>query len=165
MRLAPSPIWPALGCACLLAVLAAPADAQTPAPLLNEGQETETATAGFFTLSWTMPEGTLAIIEAEFELQSAAGPSFASAETIYVGSHLATTVSGQPDGVTYYRVRARPIGAVAWGAWSTAYEVRVQHHPLHRAFLFLGIGSVVFLATFALILAGYRADRAASFAA
>lgn len=123
-----------------------PAHAQPPQ--LEADQKV--ATAGFYSLSW---DG--AGPDIVFELQEAHSADFVDGRIRYVGPDTATQLSGQPNGQYFYRVRIVEPAPRA-SPWSDAVEVEVAHHPLSRAFLFFGIGLVVFLATVALIVRGSR---------
>ncbi len=94
-----------------------------------------------------LPEGTT------FELQEARSADFSGARTIYEGPDRARAMSGRLDGVFHYRVRS------PGGAWSAPVTVEVRHHSLTEAFVFLGVGAFVFIATAVLIVLGHRAHR------
>lgn len=111
--------------------------------------DVEVATAGFYRLSW---HPATPAVEAVYELQASATPAFDHPRTVYTGPDLATTLTGQPDGIVYYRVRALP--AQGRDTWSEAVSIEVRHHPRARALLFFALGALVFLATLALILRG-----------
>lgn len=123
---------------------------ETP-PLASPALETdsETATAGFYRLSWQHPDPARAPV---FELQESPSPDFAAAPVVYRGPDRATAYSGRADGDYHYRVRAIAGGTAS--AWSPAVTVRVRHHSLLRAGLFFALGALVFFATLALILRG-----------
>lgn len=107
--------------------------------------DTATATAGYFRVSWETAA-------TRVELQEANDPAFRQAVTRYSGPDRATVISGKPDGIWYYRIRAAD--APQAGAWSMAVRVAVVHHDLHRALLFFALGVTVFLATLLLIARG-----------
>lgn len=121
--------------------------------------DTEVATAGFFRLSWSLPEpaATDAGIETRFELQQAPSAAFAHPHVVYTGPDRASTFSGFENGDYYFRVRNA--GGDADSPWSAVTEVRVRHHPLERALLFFALGALVFLATLVLILRGPSEER------
>jgi len=105
------------------------------------------ATAGFFTLTWSADSAT------RFEIQEAGNRDFSDARRRYLGSDQATTVTGKRDGTYYYR--ARVVAATGQpGTWCEPVAVRVAHHSLERAWLFFGIGAVVFIASLIVILRG-----------
>jgi len=144
-----------LGLAALLLTfgLAHAGESSLPAnPFLHT--DTEVATAGYYGLSWGLPRDPTAASAGEasdaphFELQEAAGPAFDTPRTLYAGPDLATALSGRPDGIYYYRVRADG------GPWSPPVAVTVAHHTLTRAWLFFALGATVFAATAVLILRG-----------
>lgn len=89
-------------------------------------------------------------------LERASTAAFESPQTEYEGPDRARVLSGQPDGISHFRLAALEDGRPV--AWSEAVVVTVEHHPLSRAFLFFGIGGVVFLSTLGLIVHGARED-------
>lgn len=116
------------------------------APTLDAPPMSDT---GHFSLKWDAqgeqePE--------QFEVQRASTASFQDAATIYEGTDEATTMSGLWDGTYYFRVR------LGQEAWSEPVQVVVRHHSLGKAFFFLGLGALVFLATAGLIIGGHRAQ-------
>ena len=113
-------------------------------------QAPASASAGYFALGWSTNTGNGV---PEFEVQESTTENFENARTIYTGPDTGTTLSGRADGTFYYRVRA------GTGDWSAIHSVTVEHHPLGRAFAFLGLGAIVFLSTAALILLGTRKER------
>jgi protein-S-isoprenylcysteine O-methyltransferase Ste14 len=113
------------------------AEASLQVPSLSSN--TEIATAGLYRLSWQ----TNGI--AQVELQEADNPDFADARLDYQGPDDTSVISRKPNGTWYYR--ARVIGDQQAGPWSAAVKVTVAHHPLYRAFMFFGLGVVVFVAT------------------
>lgn len=104
---------------------------------------------GYYRLTWEWPEER----NRRFELQEAGSRDFAAPQTLYMGPDRASVLSGRSDGVFYYRVRVNPESGSP-GPWSEAVEVRVEHHPLSRAFAFFAVGAVVFLATLVLVVGG-----------
>jgi len=128
----------------------AAAQAAEAAPALES--DSDVATAGFYQLSWQAGEAPVA-----FELQEATRPDFADAREFYRGPDLATVFSGQPNGDYYYRIRA--IDGDTVSPWSDTVHVVVQHHSLARAFTFLALGAIVFIATVVLILRGEAHTR------
>ena len=137
----------ALSLLCFSGLLNAGETSPLASPTLST--DTAIATAGYFRLSWSVSEpGKLP----RFELQESANPDFMDPRTIYNGPDAATTFSGRADGDYYFRVRSLESGQSS--AWSSVIQVQVRHHPLTRAWLFFGLGAIVFLATLALILRG-----------
>jgi hypothetical protein len=114
------------------------------APRLSS--DTETATAGFYRLSWETGK------PGRVELQQADSPAFTHATLRYRGPDRASVISGMPDGKWYYRVRT--LDDQDTGPWGKTVELTVAHHPLSRAFMFFALGVAVFLATVALVLRG-----------
>ena len=104
--------------------------------------DSNVASAGFYQLRWYSKE--------PVELEEAGDRRFTSAEVIYRGSDAARVMSGKPDGVFYYRLRAGN------GTTSNVVEVTVRHHSLSRALAFFSIGAIVFVATLLLIARGAR---------
>lgn len=107
--------------------------------------DTVIATAGFFRLNWQTNAKVV-------ELQESADPDYQNAESLYRGQDRATVISGKPNGHWYYRIRT--IEPDNPGPWSDTVEVEVAHHGLIRAFTFLGLGLIVFIATIMLIVRG-----------
>lgn len=109
---------------------------------------TNVSRTGQFQLKWDSDGG-----ETHFTVQQAKSPEFRHPKTIYEGLDLGRSISGKFDGVYYYRVRAGE------GEWSDPVKVEVQHYDLSTAFLVLGIGAVVFIATVGLIIGGHIRHR------
>lgn len=107
--------------------------------------DTNPASAGFFRLSWKS-QG------AEVELQESTNADFEHSRLIYTGSDQAAVQSGKADGIWYYRIRAL-VGSGS-GPWSEPIQVKVAHHPLHRAITFLSLGFLVFAATVWVVVRG-----------
>ena len=106
----------------------------------------ETATAGYFVLDWkSAPEGI-------FELREQATDG--SERILYRGPDTARLISGKPDGVYRYEIRR-----VEESEWSEPATVTVAHHPLPRALGFFLVGTLVFVATLAVVVRGRRGDR------
>ena len=122
--------------------------AASAAPVLET--DTGRATAGYFRLHWEAATP-------EVRLERAPTAAFDGPQTEYEGPDDARVLSGQPDGISHLRIAALEDGRPV--AWSEAVAVTVEHHPLSRAFLFFGIGGVVFLSTLALIVHGARKDE------
>lgn len=132
--------------AFLSLALAAAATASANAPALHS--DTAVSAAGYYQLKWSAPNGGTPV----FELQEAPSARFNHIHPVYKGTDEASLLSGRRNGVYYYRVRIdAPSGA---GPWSAPVKVTVEHQPLARAFLFFGIGAVVFLATLGLVVVG-----------
>lgn len=116
--------------------------------------DSDTATAGYYRLSWDYPDP---VSEALFELQESRSSDFAAARVVYRGPDRATAHSGRADGDYHFRVRMLTDAAVS--AWSPPVTVQVRHHSLLRAGLFFALGALVFLATLALILRGASTEK------
>lgn len=115
--------------------------------------DTAVATAGYYQLTWQADHDVAA-----YQIQEATEPDFSNASLLYQGQDLATVVTGRSDGDYYYRARVMDAQGVA-GQWSTTTEVKVEHHPLTRAFGFFTVGAVVFIAIFIAIAVGNRKQR------
>lgn len=134
--------------AALLCWLATATGPGVAAPVL--ASDTDTATAGFYRLTWETDARRV-------ELQEAATPDFRAPRVFYEGADRATVISGKPDGTWYYRVRA--LDGTDSGAWSPVLAVRVEHHDLSRALTFFAIGFTLFVATAATVMRGARGGR------
>lgn len=143
-----------LACLCSAAATAS----QRPAPELSTSGDV--VTAGYYRLSWDTASRDLAsVTESQsdslwapvWELQEATQADFRDAVTAYRGPDSATVFSGKPNGALYYRLRRMAPQA---SPWSDAVSVRVAHHSLSRALLFLSLGILVFVATVVLIVRG-----------
>ncbi len=112
----------------------------------------ESTDTGHFTLTWE------AAGEDEaghaFVVQQAREADFSDAQILYEGPSTAATMSGLLDGVYYYRARLSESST-----WSESIAVVVQHHSLTQAFIFLGLGAIVFLSTGVLIIGGHIKQR------
>lgn len=117
---------------------------------LELSSDSETATAGFFQLTWT---GTAP----RYQLQESVTPGFTSFKTLYHGADLATVISGKPDGEYYYRI---VIDDSKQGVQSNVVKVSVVHHSLVHAFLFFIAGAFVFTAILIVIFRGNRQQAA-----
>jgi hypothetical protein len=138
-----------------------PARAQSfPAPVLQWDQA-DKANAGYYRLSWHLPEGTLKEgVEVEYELQASDNGDFRDARVAYRGWDTARVISGQHNGVTYYRVRVQEDGQTS--PWSEVVAATVEHFTLIRAFEFFTVGALVFIITLAfVIVASHRAKQKA----
>ena len=100
---------------------------------------------GAYRLSWTGPEA------ATFRLTE-------DGVTLYAGPDLATTVTGRREGEREYKVGVVDAQGQV-GAWSTACVVATAPPSLGAAFGLLGVGFVVFVATFVAVIRGHRAHR------
>ncbi len=107
--------------------------------------------AGYIRLSWHIPEDAPEE-HPTFELQQAQSPDFSDASTRYKGPDRASYISGLPDGDFYFRVRE--VQNDRTGPWSEPILVGVEHHSRELAYLLFALGSIVFLATVAVVLVG-----------
>jgi hypothetical protein len=108
---------------------------------------TKISRTGYFQLKWKSVES------GTFILQQDKTSLFSTPRTIYSGTDTARTVSGKLNGKYFYRVR------IGEGDWSEPVLVTVEHYKLSTAFMFLGLGAIVFLATTILIIRGHIKHR------
>jgi len=127
-------------------LLALPAMQAAAQPVLSASPPD--SSDGVSVISWQAPAADQHII-----LQRATHADFSDARQIYRGSDTASTVTGMTDGTWYFRARLDD------GAWSEPLAVKVQHHPLGRAFGFFSVGAIVFIGTVWLIVGGSRRQR------
>ena len=121
--------------------------ASAAAPALHS--DSETASAGYFRLSWS-ENGS-----GDFILQEAQDPTFTQARLLYQGPDSASLISGRPNGDYYYRIRYAD-NSDTTAAWSNVVKVVVEHHPLSRAILFFTLGACIFIATLIVVISGNR---------
>jgi len=112
--------------------------------------------AGQIKLIWSLPDSVKATEKYTFELQQAEDSLFNSAKQIYLGSDLASFISGLPDGNYYFRIRAQKDGQSEFSPWSETAILNVKHQSLKLAFTLFGLGALVFLSTVSVILYGNR---------
>ncbi len=87
------------------------------------------------------------------ELQQSDSADFSRAQTRYAGADAGSVLTGLPEGVHHFRVRAvGPAGTT--GPWSEALAVDVTFMARGKLFLLLGLGGVVVLMTIGAILFG-----------
>jgi hypothetical protein len=137
--------WATVALALLCLFTVATSRAQAAVPQLSVDKDI--ATAGYFRLSWESDAP-------QVELNEATNPEFRNALTPYRGPDSATVISGKPNGIWYYRVRA--VNDADPGPWSETLAVTVAHHSLSRALLFLALGVLVFVAVVVMIIRGPR---------
>ena len=131
--------------ACVFAfVLSQPVSA---APVFDDMKNPLESSSGYYTIAWKDAEGKKS--KAVYELVEFPRADGGDARMVYRGEDRATTLSGRPNGTYYYRIREVK-GEFAPGVLT----VRVRHHSLNPAFLFLGAGAAVFLAPLILIILG-----------
>ncbi len=126
--------------------------------MLNGGDTQITSNAGYYLLSWSIPERpkTASRISPVFEIEEAVDPEFHTPRLLYRGKDLSKSMSGAANGVFYYRTRVMDPDSENQSAWSEPLKVEVKHHSLARAFSFLGTGAIVFVATSVLVFAGHN---------
>lgn len=98
-------------------------------------------TAGYATLAWPGVPGKSFVLE-----ENDAGVW----RVIYQGPDRATTLSGRPDGRYEFRLKAD--GQFV----TTPLSLTIEHHPLSRAWMFFGIGAVMFVLLLAVLIRGSR---------
>jgi len=113
---------------------------------------TQTATAGFFQLSWSFPH---APDDISYQLFEDSDLESSGAKLIYTGPDMASVISGKADGTYKYYVSASSSG------WpdrqvSQTITVTVAHHSLKNALIVLVIGFLIFLSVIFVILRGER---------
>lgn len=116
-----------------------------------------TVTAGYYQLHWDTDStvaGSPVNKAGDFILIESREPGFTNSRTIYRGADTATVISGKPDGTYYYRVGIAQPQEGRPGSWSNSASITVKHHPLSRAFMFFGLGALVFLSTLVVIVRG-----------
>ena len=114
------------------------------------------ATAGYYRLSWK-GEGEENEATSDFILEEASNPAFSQAITLYSGPDTATLISGRSNGIYYYRIRSNQAPETL-DQWSNVVKVEVAHHSLFRAFMFFGLGSIVFATTLVMVIVGNKSS-------
>lgn len=132
--------------ACVVALVFAAAASIAGAEVRLE-TDTDTATAGYYQLSWAESNIRSRLVESR-------DPEFRDKLVVYAGADTARLMSGKPDGDYYYRLEANDATAAPV---SNSLKVTVQHHSLQRAWTFFAVGAAVFAATLGLIVFGSRA--------
>lgn len=89
-----------------------------------------------------------------FQLEQASQSDFSDARLRYEGADLATYVSGLPEGMHYYRVRA--VSDQETGAWSGSMDIKVVFVSRSLVITLFLLGSIVFVATVWAIMHGHR---------
>ena len=112
------------------------------------------ATAGYFKLSWQAGASSATDANTSFVVQQSHSADFHTSQVLYKGMESSSLISGQPDGVYYYRVRE-----TNQSAWSKPVRVEVRHHSLSTALQFFGLGFAVFALTLFTILRGVKQTR------
>ncbi|TNE62618.1 MAG: hypothetical protein EP335_11545 [Alphaproteobacteria bacterium] len=103
--------------------------------------------AGYATLAWPDAAGETFLLEREADSGWTA---------VYDGPDHATTLSGLHNGTYRFRLSADD------GMPGDVLEITVAHHPLSRAWMFFGIGAVMFAGLLGLLAAGTRRPVPAS---
>lgn len=115
------------------------------------GDLKQETTTGYYLLKW-QKDNQPASESDLFVLQQSNDRSFTQSKNIYEGPDLASFISGLPNGEYYYRVglenKAKDI------TWSKPLQLSVQHHSLQISFILVIAGTIIFLATVAVIVIG-----------
>ena len=115
--------------------------------------DSDVSTAGYYQLNWDGES------DSNFVLEESTDPEFTQATTLYKGPDTASLISGRSDGTYFYRIRLSSDNPQSAHNWSNVASVEVAHHPLSRAFIFFGIGAVVFIATLAVVMLGNKSQN------
>lgn len=155
--------WLAVGLVWLLSCAVVPAVGQprpvvdTTLPLARFDIPLSIATSsGTISVTWKIGDEQDGDHGYLFELQQSQDENFGTVMILYRGPDLASFISGLPNGTFYYRVRAMTPDSTRVGDWSEPARVEVTHHSLNLALTLAGLGSLVFLATVGVIVAGSR---------
>ena len=105
------------------------------------------ATAGYFTLNWTVADKDSAL------LQQSSDPDFTQFSEIPVTGSSQISLSGFEDGIYYYRL------ANVDGVFSNTVTVAVEHHSFAKAMQFFAMGSLLFIVLICFLLAGYKKSK------
>ena len=119
---------------------------------LSINSSTETATAGFFQLNWSMTD---APDNTSYQLYEHADTDTSGPVLIYEGPDMASVISGKANGMYEYYVSAT---SSDWPdkRMSNTISVTVAHHSLRNALIVLAIGFIIFLSVIFVILRGER---------
>jgi len=115
---------------------------------------------GFVELTWT-PANPKAPVPDRLRFQIEETPPDADVQILEAGSFRDSALSGRDDGRHVYRVRAIDEHG-EMSPWSEPVEIHVDHYSLEWAYLALGVGGAVFVATILLIVVGHRRSRGAT---
>lgn len=133
-----------------------------PAPhfVVDDGELDETGRfraaldAGYTSLAWAVGDDKDNAQQWRFQIDRARDATFDGPESRDVGTDTQTFLSGLEDGDHYFRVRARATVDGAWGPWSSAVIVPVEHHSLTAAWRLFAAGAVLFGTTVVCIIVG-----------
>lgn len=123
-----------------------------PVPEFNMPGESFTD-SGYMSIKWSSTGNYVG----DYQLEQASDPDFKESKLIYEGPDRASFVSGLPNGVYYFRVRA--VEGDKFSQWSPMVSVKVKHHSLAMAFGLASVGIVVFLLTVAVVVKGIYDDK------
>lgn len=84
-------------------------------------------------------------VQGPFELQQDLDPAFTSPVIVYLGYEKGTFISGLPNGIYHYRLKAENEN------WSDTRSVEIKHYSLNLALSLMAIGAIVFFITLGLI--------------
>jgi hypothetical protein len=96
-------------------------------------------TAGHFSLAWVSD-----LDGGFFRVESSPSEDFAGAVVYYEGPQRQAYISGLEEGEHYFRIAAKTEKDADWSDWSDSASLTVSHHDLGVAFVFAGIGAVLF---------------------
>ncbi|WP_417464871.1 hypothetical protein [Kordiimonas sp.] len=123
--------------------------AQLPAVLADDLVLVDNGlSAGYATVAWPDVDGSSFVLEQK----TATGW-----RELYSGPDRASTLSGLADGTYLFRLKVEGVPALE------LLEVKVEHHPLVRAWTFFAIGAVMFLVLVGLLLKGQGVSSLQSF--
>jgi len=143
---------PLFSCLSLLAWLIS---GSVHAEALQLTSSTDSASAGYFQLSWSWPTAPADVTYRLSERQLDQPGAVTTFNNIYQGRDMASVISGKSDGRYEYRVIAgSPI--LADTVISNRVSVNVKHHSLGNAFAVLLLGVVIFLA---IVISIYRGAK------
>ena len=125
---------------------------------LSLSSNTSTATAGYFQLNWSWPQAGANVIYELLEKSSTSSAKPVATRLIYRGPQTASAISGKPNGVYEYQVRAIDSDTNHM-LMSNEVRVTVKHHTLTQAWLLFTLGLIIFLAILGVILYSARAYK------
>ena len=121
---------------------------------------------GYARLSWSGLSPDSLAVGWRYEVQQDRQATFGQPRRLYLGTDVATFLSGLPNGTYYHRVRLVQPEAGQAGPWSASHRLEVRHHPLSLAAWLAGLGALVFVLTLVVVVHGaYRTRGEASSAA
>jgi len=94
-------------------------------------------------LRWELPQSEGASLT--FQVEQSDGSNFSNARMRYEGPDQATYISGLPEGMHRYRVRA--VSDEETGPWSDSMEIKVEFVSQNLVITLFLLGTIVFVAT------------------